>query len=231
MTDLTASVAALFAGPVEQFVPERDALAKSLREAGQRDAAAEVKALRRPTAAAVALNRLADDPVVAQLCDLGERLRDAQQRVDAAAMRELSGERTATINRLLERLSQPSGALRDQVVATATAALADPAAGDALRSGRLTKALSYSGFGEVDLSDAVARWSAAAPAEDAEARPEQAAPDPRAAAKVARLRRAVSAAEDELRTADEELSTAQQRHTAAQEALETARRQLREVGD
>ncbi|PWJ26853.1 hypothetical protein ATK17_3031 [Branchiibius hedensis] len=229
MTDLTASVAALFAGPVERFVPERDALAKRLRSAGQSEAADDVKALRRPTAAAVALNRLADDPVIAQVCELGERLREAQQRVDAVAMRDLSNERTATINRLLEALGQPAGGLREQVVATATAALADPAAAAALRSGRLTKALSYSGFGEVDLSDAVARWSAAAPAQEVVADPRPAEPDRRAAARLARLRRQVSTAEDELATATEQLTAAQQRHADAEAALATARDRLRTV--
>ncbi|WP_291525678.1 hypothetical protein [Branchiibius sp. NY16-3462-2] len=254
MTDLRSSIAALYAGPVEHFVTARDALVKSLRTAGEADAADEVKALRRPTAAATALNRLAQDPVVAQLCDLGDRLRDAQQRVDAPAMRALSNERTAAIDQLLEALGQPTGTLRDQVMATATAALADPAAGAALRSGRLTKALSYSGFGEVDLSDAVARWSettGAAPAakktsdkktstnktSDKKSPPKTTAtqkskqkPDHHAAARRARLQQAVSAAEDELRTADETLSAAQQRHAAAEQALAEARRQLNEAG-
>lgn len=228
MTDLPASVAALFAGPTERFVAERDALAKELRTHGQNDAADAVKALRRPTAGAAALNRVAGDPAIAQLCDLGERLRDAQQRVDAQAMRELSGERTSVINELLAVLGEPAGSLREQVVATATAALADPAAAEALRSGRLTKTLSYSGFGEVDLSDAVARWSTATPAATGAKKSE---PDRRAAARRARLQRAVSAAEDDLHAAEADLSAAQERHAAAQESLETARRRLSESED
>lgn len=237
MTDLTTSVAALFAGPVEQFVGERDALAKSLRAAGQSEAAAEVKALRRPTAAAAVLNQVAGDPAVARLCDLGERLRDAQQRVDSGAMRELSSERTAAIDQLLEVLDQPTGSLREQIVATATAALADPAAAEALRSGCLTKALSYSGFGEVDLSDAVARWSAT-PKQGTtkqgtpkEKTPQKAEPDRRAAARRARLQQAVAAAEDALQVADDQLSAARKRHAAAELALETARRRLTESND
>lgn len=229
MTDLTASVAALFAGPVERFVPERDALVKRLRTAGDEDAANEVKALRKPTAAAAALNQLADDPVIQQLCDLGERLRDAQQRVDAPAMRDLSGERSARINRLLDRLGQPTGSLREQIVATATAALADPAAGVALQSGRLTKALSYSGFGEVDLSDAVARWSAAAPPARTDKKPAPKA-DRRAAVELAELQRAVTTAEEDLQTAADKLAAAQQRHATAEAALDTARGRLRDAG-
>lgn len=231
MTDLTASVAALFAGPVERFVPDRDALVKTLRDTGQADPADEVRALRRPTAAAAALNQVADDPVVAQLCELGEQLRDAQQRVDAAAIRDLSSERTAVLTRLLEALGHPSGTLREQVMATATAALADPAAAAALRSGRLTKALSYSGFGEVDLSDAVARWSAASLGDSATPPPRKTGADRRAAARQARLQQAVAAAQDDVRVADEELSVAQHRHAVAKEALEEARARLRAASD
>ena len=46
--------------------------------------------------------------------------------------------------------------------ATAVAALADEGAGTAVSSGQLTRALSYSGFGEVDLSEAVARTASGA---------------------------------------------------------------------
>ncbi|MEO9237429.1 MAG: hypothetical protein ABI418_04990, partial [Jatrophihabitantaceae bacterium] len=44
----------------------------------------------------------------------------------------------------------------NQLRATYEAAIADEGAEAAVRSGRLTSALSYSGFGEVDVSDAVA---------------------------------------------------------------------------
>ncbi|MGV3758916.1 MAG: hypothetical protein ACO1PW_05150 [Actinomycetota bacterium] len=43
----------------EEFVAARDALVKELRAAGERGEATAVKALRRPSAAAAALNRAA----------------------------------------------------------------------------------------------------------------------------------------------------------------------------
>ncbi|HEX6459560.1 MAG TPA: hypothetical protein VF032_11635, partial [Thermoleophilaceae bacterium] len=50
---------ALYGLPLEEFTPRRDELSKELRAAGSRDAAAWVKALRKPTAAAWLVNQLA----------------------------------------------------------------------------------------------------------------------------------------------------------------------------
>ncbi|HEX3833732.1 MAG TPA: hypothetical protein VHW04_17265, partial [Solirubrobacteraceae bacterium] len=49
----------LYALPLERFVPERNALAQELRTAERRDEAAAVAALRKPSVAARAVNRLA----------------------------------------------------------------------------------------------------------------------------------------------------------------------------
>ncbi|HEX6580351.1 MAG TPA: hypothetical protein VF195_05715, partial [Actinomycetota bacterium] len=53
----------LYGLPLERFTAERDALAKELASAGDRDGAARVKALRKPVVAAWAVNLLArEDP-------------------------------------------------------------------------------------------------------------------------------------------------------------------------
>src|SRR5687767_7115413 len=54
-SELQRAVAAVYGGPFEDFVRRRDALAKELRAAGNRDAAALVKNLRKPSRAAWAL--------------------------------------------------------------------------------------------------------------------------------------------------------------------------------
>jgi hypothetical protein len=59
MDDLDQSIDALYAGPPGEFTAGRDALAKDLRAAGDQDAAARVRQLRRPTKIAAELNRLA----------------------------------------------------------------------------------------------------------------------------------------------------------------------------
>jgi len=48
----------LYALPLEEFTQARNDAANDLRKAGRRDEAEEIKALRKPTAAAGAVNRL-----------------------------------------------------------------------------------------------------------------------------------------------------------------------------
>jgi hypothetical protein len=81
-------------------------------------------------------------------------------------MKELGQERTRVVAELVERAValakeadpqyRDTATVRDQVTSTLTAAVADPTAEAAVTSGRLVSPLSYAGFGEVDISDAVA---------------------------------------------------------------------------
>ena len=101
-----------------------------------------------------------------QFSDLSRRLRDAQTHLDAPTMKELGQERTRVVAELVERAValakdadpkyRDTATVRDQVTSTLTAAVADPTAEAAVTSGRLVSPLSYAGFGEVDLTDAVA---------------------------------------------------------------------------
>ncbi len=53
---LESAIAGVYDGPLEDFVRRRDALAKELRSAGDRESASSVKALRKPSRLAWALN-------------------------------------------------------------------------------------------------------------------------------------------------------------------------------
>ena len=64
----------LYELPLDEFIPERNALAAELRRAGERDAAAEVKTLRKPSRVASAVNRLVR----------AERVESAEKRAEAA---------------------------------------------------------------------------------------------------------------------------------------------------
>ncbi len=145
------------------FTAARDAAAKQARADGDREAAAALKALRRPTVAAWLLNALVhEEPaLVTQLLQLGPDLAQAQAGGDAVALRALGEQRRQLVSAVVGRAVGAAGrpvpaAVRDEVASTLEAALADPASADAVRSGRLVRALSYAGFGEVDLADAVA---------------------------------------------------------------------------
>jgi hypothetical protein len=152
-------------GPAE-FTAARDERARLVRAAGQRDEAAAIKKLARPTASAWLVNQLARaaPEQMTRLYELGEALQEAQRTLAGDRLRELSAERRRVIHELLAtatelagRAGQPaSAAVLGEVRATLEAALADAGARDAVRSGRLTKALTYAGLGEVDLTAALA---------------------------------------------------------------------------
>jgi hypothetical protein len=156
----------LYALPPAEFTAARDELARQARSAGQRDDAALIKKLTRPTVSAWLVNQLvrsAQQPM-SQLFELGAALHAAQQELAGERLRELSVQRRHVIAELMPEASRlaasagvsVSGSALDEVRATLEAALADPGARDAVQSGQLTRALSYAGLGEVDLAAALA---------------------------------------------------------------------------
>ena len=97
----------LYGLPLDEFTPARDALAKELRQAGRRDAADEVKALRKPSVSAWAVNQAARrrPQDVKALVKAGDELRKAQRQ--AVSGRAAGGlrEATAAHRRLVEELT------------------------------------------------------------------------------------------------------------------------------
>lgn len=164
---LARAVDAVYAVAPEDFVATRKEQVARLRAEGLREVAKQVGALRKPSVAAAAVNALvrADDPVVEELLDVGARMRHAQSAMDMAALAGLRGERDDLLAAWVAaaRTHSPGGGLTAAVEAevrdTAVAALADAGATEVVTSGSLTRGLSYSGFGEVDVADAVARTS------------------------------------------------------------------------
>ena len=182
---MTADVGAiadeLYSLPAGEFTAARDRIAAETRRAGDRALATAIKQLRRPTATAWSANQLVRQRrhEVARLLEVGAALRDAQTRLAGDDLRRLTqeGQRLVTdLGRQARQLAADAGqSLSEEAVReleeTLRAALADPAASDALRSGHLTAALHYSGFGLVDLP------VAPLPPQDA-GRPEPLGPSP-----------------------------------------------------
>lgn len=168
--DVSSAADELYGLVPEQFTARRTALADEARSAGDTQARAEILAMRKPTVAAWAVNLVVreDEDKVQDLLRIAEALRAAQRGLEADRMRELSEERRALIAALVraarDRTKQAGRAVTDtalrEVQSSFDAAVADENAERALRTGRLTTALSYSGFGEVDISDAVAALDA-----------------------------------------------------------------------
>lgn len=80
----------LYAGPLEEFVAERNALARTLRETGEPHAAAEVRSLRKPTVPAWALNQLSH-----RQPGQVERLLEAADRLGQVQLQAMTGGRSA----------------------------------------------------------------------------------------------------------------------------------------
>lgn len=155
-------MAELFRIPPEEFVARRDQLVRELRQAGDKAAASEVKALRRPTVTAWAVNQLAarHPEELSELVALGERLRAAHGALleggGTASIREITAEQRRLVAELTDTavalLGKAGEAQRDAVSHTLDAAVADPGQGELVRSGRLTKELAApSGLGGFDV--------------------------------------------------------------------------------
>lgn len=155
----------LYGLPLEEFVASRTAAAKSAAE-GDRELAAAVRGLPKPSSAAWAVNMFArhDPDSVRQLSELGQSMRAAQDNLDAAAMRELGQERRRLLSEVMDVVHTAaeqqgrkiSGAVATEVEETLRAATADSGAAAAVRSGQLLKVLSSDGVDQVDLDGAVA---------------------------------------------------------------------------
>ena len=149
----------LYALPPEEFTAARDAQGPAFKK------------LRKPTVAAWVVNTLMrrEPALLEQLLALGADLAAAQSGRDAAALRTLGEQRrqlvTAVADRAVELVDRPiSVAAREEVVATLEAALADPPSAEAVVTGALVRALSFAGFGGVDLEGAVAAVPVVKPA-------------------------------------------------------------------
>lgn len=144
----------LFELPSEQFTSARDQLAKRLTAEGHSDEARAVKALRRPTVAAWAVNQLVRrrPREIDKLQESGAALRRAQRKVlsgvRTADFREASESRRRLVNRLartaediLRESGHASAGAGESVRSTLEAASLDEDSGDLVRAGRLSKEL------------------------------------------------------------------------------------------
>jgi hypothetical protein len=173
----------LYALPLADFTPARDALVKEHK--ADKDLATAIKGLRKSSLAAWVVNLLVrrDPEQVDQVIAVGVALREAQENLDATQLREFTKQRrqlTATVTTTARRFAREEGvkvtqSVADHIEGTITAAMLDADAAKAVRSGLLVTALEATGLGDLDLSGAVALPEALG--FEATARP-VAAPDP-----------------------------------------------------
>lgn len=152
---LQEAVAELYSSDPDTFVERRKALAAEALAAREDAVARQIAALRKPTRSAWMINQLArsDPGATAGLVRLGDELGAAQRALDGAKIRALSVQRRELIDTLTRQVLSvaseqfPSAALRDEIVATLSAALADPRIAEQVQDGTLLRAARSEGFG------------------------------------------------------------------------------------
>lgn len=151
--DLRDVAGELYAAAPADFIARRNAAAAE----ADKPTAKQIKTLRKPSASAAAINALVREhpDLVGDVLDIGSRMRDAFASRDRAEIRALTQERQRLLQRATEGLDL-SPAVQREVEETLQAAVIDPAAAAAVRSGMLVRALESTGLEQVDVSDAVA---------------------------------------------------------------------------
>lgn len=207
----------LYALAPEDFTASRNARATAAKRDGDRELAAAVQRLRKPTAGAWLLNQLVRQRrrEVEEVLELGIRLRAAQGTLGAADLRALDAQRRQLTRAVAQQAvaiglaagRKVSTQVAAEVEETLRSAMVDPDAGTALATGLLTDTFSSNGLEPVDLARVVALSGpdsaviGTAPAGTGTA--SDAAAQARAARALADAERAVEAAEVDLRESRE----------------------------
>ncbi|HEX2506087.1 MAG TPA: hypothetical protein VHK22_07770 [Gaiellaceae bacterium] len=227
---LDAELDRLYGSPLGDFTRRRNELAKALSKAGDRDAAAEVKGLGKPSIPAWAVNQLVrrERLQLRSLLAASDRVREAQERLfrggdaeelrDAAArQREVVDALVGSAGDLLRSAGQTaSEETLERVRKTLTAVASDDDGRRLVEAGRLVHDLEPAGFGVL-----------------APAGPEAAKPSGRAGdARKRRLEEAqakLAAAQAEAADAGERVKQAKAEARKAERAADAARRALAEA--
>jgi hypothetical protein len=201
--------------PLESFTEARNALAAELKQAGRDADADEVRALRKPSAAAWAANQLArrHRSELDRFLEAAARLRKAQ--LGEGDVRSATSEERKALERLLGLAGEYGGAAQlARVRQTLEAAAVDDDAAGLVRAGRLERELEPGGFGSLLAATPHTRRRGPDPAA------KRAAAEARK--RVAELRREASAADDEARRRQEDWERARQRADEAARRLAEA---------
>lgn len=252
--DIDKQIDKLYTAPLGDFVERRNELARALRKDGKREAADDVKRLRKPTVPAWTVNQLArrEKMRLRGLLTAGERLRKAHEKLlgggssealqqarddERSAIAELAG---AAGSLLTEAGHPATETTLDRVRETLHAAAIDEDAGQRVREGRLERELAAAsfGFGALPAAQGAGRAQrpkerkgqqdgAAKRAEKRRAEQEKEAQRKRQAEERLRdARRAVKEAERDVKSRARELERSEQALRSRQADVESAQREL-----
>ena len=223
---LDDGIGRLYGLPQSEFVSARNALAKELRGAGEREQADAIAGLETPSALAGAVNQLrrAQPEAVERLLAVADELRKAQAGSEADRVRELFDEQQGLVRGLVRAAGRldVSAATLDKVGAALVNASSDPESRDALEQGRLVREPEPVGFG------AFAGTPVKAPKGKAKA--DRSKEERRKEAEAEKARRAeIAEAREELEAAERAVRQAQKGLEAAKRDAEDARKRLEKL--
>jgi hypothetical protein len=225
-------VDALFEGELETFVERREELMRRLKKDGEKDAAAVVKQLRKPTTVMWAVNQVArrDRAAIDDLVKAAGKVRAAQARAvqgkDTGLLRSTTNDWRNRVRSLAAEVGKLAGAQhRDDAAATFEAASTDDELADVLKAGRLISSLSPSGFGLDGMPEPAEELLVGPPPKQSKAK---AAPEPESATptaskrEIADARRKLDERESALESVTHRLRRAEQRLEQAQDLVADA---------
>jgi hypothetical protein len=229
----------LYALPPEQFTAARNARAKEAKAAGDKETAARIATLRKPTVLAWLVNMLVRElpDEINGFLDLGDALREATATMSGPELRQLSGQRHRLVQALVRQtrdLARQAGHRITEDVArgleeTLAAALTDPAVAEQLRGGRLTSGMAATGFPPTSGGNVRARTSLG---QAGAVRPKKCAadaPPAQPSAEERRRQQAMVRLERDLRDAERRAEQAEQAQAVTAEAFEESQRALAEA--
>jgi hypothetical protein len=243
--ELSTVALELYGLPLKEFIAARNARASEARQAGDRDLAASVKRLPKPSTGASIVNLLVrkQPNEIERLIKRGQTLR-SRQNLDGAQIRQATKDKAEIVTELLGQASSVakregvplSKSVEQEIEATLDAAFSDPESAQSLREGCLTTTLHYSGLGfgaDAKAQNTAARSGGPLRAKGSpqttkakqdfdDARGEA----DRAASEVERARRAVKTAEAELHRLRAALTVAVRRKAQANQKAAHAQNKL-----
>jgi hypothetical protein len=228
----------LYAVAPEDFIAQRNALARDLADAGEPGVAAEVKKLRKPSVAAWAVNAAArahpDD--VAALLEAGDRLQRAQRGAvagkGAGELLEATQARRKLVATLtseaVDALGDRGGAHRDAIAATFEAGSVDADLGARLRDGTLEReATPGPGLGSIEGFQVLTGGAA----EGEEDRGDESAERAELERRARQASRSAEAAEREAERASGRAEQLREKARAASVAADAAEAEARRLAD
>lgn len=234
----------LYGLPLDQFTPERNQLAKRLRADGEKEEAARVAKLRKPSTAAWAVNQLmrTQKKAIEELFQAGDELLAAQSKAvggkgSADVLKSATQRQREATAKLLEKaggLLNPEGHelpanVQERVSETLRAAAVDPDSREQLKDGCLTKELRFTGIGGFGAGSPTR--SQASDEKEAAERHRRAEELEAARENEKKTRQELRQLEAELRETEKQLRAAEKLRDRASRAAEQAREALAEAED